>query len=469
MMRNRFSLQDILDSTGGAVIRGDPSKVFGGISIDSRTINRGDLFVALRGVKFDGHQFAKEAMEKGGEGVIIENESLGWEGTRDPRGKAVIAVGDTLRALGDIAHWWREKHPIPLIAVVGSNGKTTTKEIIATLLEGSFRVLKTSGNRNNLVGLPLTLLDLGPEHNMAVVEMGMNLKGEIKRMTEIANPDVGLITNISEAHLEGLGTFEELIKAKGDLWDTMRPNGVIVVNRDDLNVMKLAERYPGRKVTFGLEVTSDVMAKELSIEGSEGVKFTLTLRGGEVEVFFPMMGITSIYNALAGTAVASVFGVQREKIKERLEGFKPFSMRMEIIRVSNGATIINDAYNANPKSMELALKSLSEVKEAERGIAVLGDMLELGQFSDEAHARIGEKVASFGVDLLFTLGERAEIIAQKARQAGLNEDRVVVSRDHRDLLLRLKKTVKRGDWILVKGSRAMSMEKIVLGLMGEEG
>ena len=450
------------------MIRGSPGKVFGGISIDSRTIKRGDLFVALRGVKFDGHQFVQEAMEKGGEGFVIENEALGQKGTIIPRGKAVIVVGDTLRALGDIAHFWREKHPIPLIAVAGSNGKTTTKEIISTLLEGSFRILKTWGNLNNLVGLPLTLLNLCPDHNMAVVEMGMNVKGEIERMTQIATPDVGLITNINEAHLEGLGTFEELIKAKGELWDSMRPDGVIVVNQDDINVMKLAEGYRGKRVTFGLESPSDVMAKEISIEGVRGVRFTLVLRGEELEVAFPMMGISSVYNALAGTAAASVLGMQLKKIKERLELVKPFSMRMEIIRLEGGATIINDAYNANPKSMELALKALSEVKEAERGIAVLGDMLELGRFSDEAHAQIGEKVVSFGVDLLFTLGESAEIIAKRAREVGLNQGRITVSRDHRNLLFRLKKTIKRGDWILVKGSRAMSMEKIVLGLMGEE-
>ncbi len=469
MTKRSFSLQDILDSTGGRLLRGDPGKVFGGISIDSRTIKRGDIFIALRGARFDGHQFVKEAMEKGGEGAIIENEPLGMKDALDPSGKAVIAVGDTSRALGDIAHSWRKKHPIPLIAVAGSNGKTTTKEIVASLLEGSFRALKTWGNRNNLVGLPLTLLDLRPEHTIAVVEMGMNIKGEIERMTEIANPDVGLITNISEVHLEGLGTFEELVKAKGELWDTMRPDGVIVVNQDDLNVMKCAEGYPGKRVTFGLEVPSDVMAQTVRIEGGKGVRFNLTTGADEVEVAFPMMGISSVYNALAGTAVASIFGVQLRETKERLEEFKPFSMRMEIIRLSNGASIINDAYNANPRSMELALKALSEVKEAERAIAVLGDMLELGQCSDEAHARIGENVASFGVDFLFTLGEKAEIIAKKARQTGLNKDRVTVSRDHRDLLLRLKKTLKRGDWILVKGSRSMSMEKIVFGLMGEEG
>jgi UDP-N-acetylmuramoyl-tripeptide--D-alanyl-D-alanine ligase len=469
MMRNSFSLQDILDATGGRLIRGAPDKVFGGISIDSRTIKRGELFVALRGAKFDGHQFVVEAMEKGGEGFIIENEASGQRGDIDTRGKAIIVVGDTLRALGDIAHSWRQRHPIHLIAVAGSNGKTTTKEIIATLLGGSFRVLKTWGNRNNLVGLPLTLLDLCPDHNMAVVEMGMNVKGEIKRMTKIANPDVGLITNVSEAHLEGLGTFEELIRAKGELWDTMRPDGVIVVNQDDVNVMKLAEGYPGKRVTFGLEVPSDVMAKEVRIEGGKGVQFTLALREEEVKVAFPMMGISSVYNALAGTAVATVLGVQLKKIKERLEEVKPFSMHMEIIPLEGGVTIINDAYNANPKSMELALKALSEAKGAGRGIAVLGDMLELGEFSGEAHAWIGEKVVSFGVDLLFTLGESAEIIAKKAREIGLNEEHVTVSRDHRDLLLRLRKTIKREDWILVKGSRAMSMEKIVLGLTGEEG
>ncbi len=468
-MNRDLSLQDILDATGGMLIRGDPGKVFSGISIDSRTVKRGELFIALRGARFDGHQFVGEAMEKGGEGVLVENKSLGQHRTLDPMGKAVIAVEDTLRALGDIAHFWREKHPIPLIAVTGSNGKTTTKEIIATLLEASSRVLKTAGNRNNLVGLPLTLLDLRPEHTMAVVEMGMNVKGEIERMTEIANPDVGLITNISEAHLENLGTFGELVKAKGELWDTMRRDGMIVVNQDDENVVKLAQGYPGKKVTFGLEAPSDIMARAIHMEGGKGVRFTLTMGEEEVEVASPMMGIPSVYNALAGAAVASIFGVTLRQIKERLEGFKPFSMRMEIIRLDNGITIINDAYNANPRSMELALKVLSQVKGTERGIAVLGDMLELGQLSDEAHARIGERVASSGVDLLFTLGERAEIIAQKAREAGLDAGRVLVSRDPRHLLLRLKETIGRGDWILVKGSRAMSMEKIVLGLMGEEG
>ncbi len=451
------------------MIRGAPDKIFRGISIDSRTIKRGDLFIALRGVRFDGHQFVQEAMEKGGEGFIIENEAVSESGTIAATGKAIIVVGDTLRALGDIAHSWREKHPIPLIAVAGSNGKTTTKEIIATLLEGSFRILKTRGNRNNLVGLPLTLLELGPDHNMAIVEMGMNVKSEIKRLTDIASPDVGLITNITEAHLEGFGTFEELIKAKGELWETMRPDGVIVVNQDDVNVMKLAERYPGKRITFGLEIPSDVMAREIRNEGVRGFRFTLALRGEEGEVSLPMMGISSLYNAVAATAVATGFGVHLNEIKERLEGVKASPMRMEIIRLEGGATLINDAYNANPKSMELALKALSEVKEAGRGIAVLGDMLELGQLNDEAHARIGEKVVSLGVDFLFTLGESAEIIAQRAREMGLNEDHVTVSRDHRDLLHRLEKTIREGDWILIKGSRAMSMEKIVLGLMGEQG
>jgi UDP-N-acetylmuramoyl-tripeptide--D-alanyl-D-alanine ligase len=260
-----------------------------------------------------------------------------------------------------------------------------------------------------------------------------------------------------------------LQKAKGELWTTMRPDGVIVVNQDDANVVKCAQGYPGKRITFGLENPGDVTAEKVRIKGEEGVQFTLALSGEEVGVALPLMGIHSVYNALAGTAVASVFGVPLKKMKERLEGFKPFSMRMEIIPLRNGTTIINDAYNANPRSMELALKALSEVKEAKRGIAVLGDMLELGRFSEEAHARIGEKVASLGVDLLFTLGENAEIIGKTARQAGFNENRVTVSRDHGDLLLHLKRTLKRGDWILVKGSRAMAMEKIVFGLMEVEG
>jgi UDP-N-acetylmuramoyl-tripeptide--D-alanyl-D-alanine ligase len=465
-MKKRFSLQDILDATGGRLLTGDSRKAFGGISIDSRTITRGDLFIALRGARFDGHQFVKEAMERGGQGALVENAFVDRRGILDSRGKAIISVGDTLRALGDIAHFWRERHPIPLIAVAGSNGKTTTKEIIATLLGESFTVLKTVGNRNNLVGLPLTLLDLSPDHTMAVVEMGMNVKGELRRMTEISNPQVGLITNISEAHLEGLGTFEELIKTKGELWRTMRPGGVIVVNQDDVNVMKCAEGYLGNRVTFGLKVSSDVMARDVHIEGGKGVRFTLALKEEEIEITSSMVGISSVYNALAATAAASIFGVELKAIRERLQGLRPFSMRMEVIRLDNGATVINDAYNANPRSMELALKSLSEVKEAVRTIAVLGDMLELGQFTEEAHARIGKTVASLGVDYLFTLGEKAEIIANRAREGGLDADRVTVTRDHGDLLLRLKKPLERGDWILVKGSRSMSMEQIVRGLTG---
>lgn len=466
-MERIFPAQDILDATGGTLIEGDPGKVFRGISIDSRTIKRGDLFIALRGERFDGHQFVKEAVAKGGEGVIVENISLDRKDALELEGKAVIAVGDTLRALGDIAHSWRGKHPIPLIAVAGSNGKTTTKEIIASLLGGTFRVLKNVGNRNNLVGLPLTVLDLCPEHTVAVVEMGMNQRGEIERMTQIANPDVGLVTNVSETHLEGIGTFEDLVKAKGELWDTMRPDGVIVVNQDDPHVVKCAGSYPGKRVTFGLEVPSDVMAVNVRVQGGKGARCTLALGGEKVDVVLPMMGISSVYNALAGTAVASIFGVRLKEIKQRMEQFKPFPMRMEIIPLDNGATIINDAYNANPRSMELALKALSEVREAERRIAVLGDMLELGQFSDEAHARIGERVVSLGVDLLFTLGPQASIIAKGARRAGLDESRVMASMDHRDLILRIREMIQGGDWILVKGSRSMSMEKIVFGLMGE--
>jgi UDP-N-acetylmuramoyl-tripeptide--D-alanyl-D-alanine ligase len=467
-MERIFPAQDILDATGGALIGGDPGKVFRGISIDSRTIKRGDLFIALRGARFDGHQFLKEAVAKGGEGVIVENISLGPKDAAELEGKAVIAVADTLRALGDIAHFWRGKHPIPLIAVAGSNGKTTTKEMIATLLGGTFRVLKNLGNRNNLVGLPLTLLDLCPEHTVAVVEMGMNQKGEIERMTEIANPDVGLLTNISETHLEGVGTFEELVKEKGQLWDTMRPDGVIVVNQDDPHVVKCAESYPGKKVTFGLELPGDVMGVNIRLRGGKGARCTLVLGGEKADVVLPMMGISSVYNALAGAAVASVFGVGLMEIKQRMEQFEPFPMHMEIIPLDNGATIINDAYNANPRSMELALETLSEVGEAQRRIAVLGDMLELGQLSDVAHARIGQRVVSLGVDILFTLGPQASIIAQGARRAGLDESRVTASMDHRDLTLRIRETVQGGDWILVKGSRSMSMEKIVFGLM-EEG
>jgi UDP-N-acetylmuramoyl-tripeptide--D-alanyl-D-alanine ligase len=459
-----LSIEEVLKATRGKLLQGEGNTLFQGISTDSRTVTEGELFIALKGFRFDGHHYVLEALEKKAGGVVIEEDKVGdirWNGYR---AKAVIAVKDTLFALGNIALDWRRKYRTPLVALTGSNGKTTTKEMIAACLETTFPILKTKGNLNNLIGLPLTLLTLTEKERVVVLEMGMNVPGEIRRLTEIAEPDVGLITNIQEVHLEGMESLERLKEEKGELFRKMRRDGTILVNQDDPRVVDLASDYPGQKITFGIEHPAEVMAKEIRLEGAEGTFFTLILEGEAMEIHLRLLGRHFIPNALSAIAVACLFGVEVKQVKEALENFKSIPMRMEIVPLKGGKTLINDAYNANPHSMELALETLVEAKGEGRAIAVLGDMLELGNFTKEAHEQLGEKVSELSIDFLLALGEEAPIVVESAIRHGFPLERVRVVESHSEAISILKQMIQNGDWILVKGSRRMAMEKIVEGL-----
>jgi UDP-N-acetylmuramoyl-tripeptide--D-alanyl-D-alanine ligase len=459
-----LSIEEVLKATRGKLLQGEGNTLFQGISTDSRTVTEGELFIALKGFRFDGHHYVLEALEKKAGGVVIEEDKVGdirWNGYR---AKAVIAVKDTLFALGNIALDWRRKYRTPLVALTGSNGKTTTKEMIAACLETTFPILKTKGNLNNLIGLPLTLLTLTEKERVVVLEMGMNVPGEIRRLTEIAEPDVGLITNIQKVHLEGMESLERLKEEKGELFRKMRRDGTILVNQDDPRVVDLASDYPGQKITFGIEHPAEVMAKEIRLEGAEGTFFTLILEGEAMEIHLRLLGRHFIPNALSAIAVACLFGVEVKQVKEALENFKSIPMRMEIVPLKGGKTLINDAYNANPHSMELALETLVEAKGEGRAIAVLGDMLELGNFTKEAHEQLGEKVSELSIDFLLALGEEAPIVVESAIRHGFPLERVRVVESHSEAISILKQMIQNGDWILVKGSRRMAMEKIVEGL-----
>ncbi|MDI7258701.1 MAG: UDP-N-acetylmuramoyl-tripeptide--D-alanyl-D-alanine ligase [Thermodesulfobacteriota bacterium] len=459
-----FRIDEIIKATGGKLLQGKEDAVFEGISTDSRTVAGGSLFIALKGPRFDGHHYAIEALEKRAGGVVIEESKSGdirWNGYRS---QAVIAVKDTLHALGEIARDRRRKFGIPVVALTGSNGKTTTKEMISACLETTFPILKTKGNLNNLIGLPLTLLNLTGKERIVVLEMGMNVPGEIRRLTEIAEPDVGLITNIQKAHLEGMGSLEKIKEEKGALFRGMRKDGSIIVNQDDPRVVSLAEEFPGQKILFGIDQTADVMAREICLKGSEGTSFILILEGEEAEISLPLLGRHFVPNALSAIATASLFGVGLEKAKEALERFRPFLMRMEIISLEGGKTLINDAYNANPNSMELSLETLSESRGEGRAIAVLGDMLELGDFTEEAHRELGRKVGELSIDLLLAMGEEAPVLVESAIRHGFEPKKAIVVESHSEAVSILKETIRKGDWILVKGSRGMAMEKIVQGL-----
>jgi len=279
-----FSIVEVLQATGGRLLQGEEGIFFQGVATDSRTVAEGELFIALKGNRFDGHHYALEALEKMAGGVMIEEEKAGdirWNGYR-PR--AVIAVKDTLHALGDLARDRRRKYNTPVVALTGSNGKTTTREMISACLETTFPILKTRENFNNLVGLPLTLLNLTENERVVILEMGMNVPGEIRRLSEIAEPDVGLITNIHKVHLEGMGSIERLKEEKGELFRRMKKNGMIIVNRDDPHVVDLAGRFSGKRITFGIEHPADVMAKEIRLKPPEGISFILKIEGEEVEM-----------------------------------------------------------------------------------------------------------------------------------------------------------------------------------------
>ncbi len=459
-----LTIEEVLKVTGGNLVQGEGNTFFQGVSTDSRTVAEGDLFIALKGPRFDGHHYALEALGKKAGGVLIQEDKVGdirWNGDRS---KAVIAVKDTLSALGDIARDWRRKQGIPVVALTGSNGKTTTKEMIAACLETTFPVLKTKGNLNNLIGVPLTLLTLTEKERVVVLEMGMNVPGEIRKLTEIAEPDVGLITNIQKVHLEGLGSLERLKEEKGELFRRMRRDGTILVNQDDPRVIELASHYPGQKITFGTEHPAEVMAKEIRLRGAGGTSFTLILEGEAMEIHLPLFGRHFVPNALSAMAVACLFGVEVQQIKEALENFQPFPMRMEVVPLKGGKTLINDAYNANPYSMELALEALAEAKGKGRAVAVLGDMLELGSFTKEAHEQIGKKVSELSIDFLLVLGEEASTVVESAIRHGFPMERARIAENHSEAISLLRQMIQDGDWILVKGSRRMAMEKIVEGL-----
>jgi UDP-N-acetylmuramoyl-tripeptide--D-alanyl-D-alanine ligase len=457
-------LEEVLKATGGKLIQGRGDLFFQGVSTDSRTLQEGELFVALRGDRFDGHTYAMEALAHNAKGVLIEEDKIGdfhWNGFRF---RAVIAVRDTLRALGDIARERRRKFGTPVVAVTGSNGKTTTKDMISACLETRFPILKTKGNLNNLIGLPLTLLNLTEKEKVLVLEMGMNVPGEIRRLTEIAEPDVGLITNIQMVHLEGMGSLEKLKEEKGDLFRKMRQDGTIVVNQDDSRVLDLSNEFSGRKITFGVEGPADVMAKTTSLQGAKGTSFTLVSEGRETEVTLPLLGRHFVPSALSAIAVATLFGIELEKAKEALEHFQPSPMRMEVWPLGGGRTVINDAYNANPRSMEVALETLAELKGKGRAIAVLGDMLELGAFSESAHRQLGQKIKKLSIDFLIAMGEEAPVVVESAVRYGLERERAKVAESHSEAISILETWLQEGDWILVKGSRRMAMEKIAEGL-----
>jgi len=449
-----LTADEIIKATGGELLT-EGSKPFSGVSIDSRTIEEGELFFALRGERFDGHEFLNDALLKG-RGAVVDSRSAEM-----PKDRVIIYVKDTLKALQDFAHFLRMKLDIPVVAITGSNGKTTTKEMLYSVLSGSFKTLKNEGNFNNHIGLPLSLMRLELDHEVVVLEMGMNAPGEIKRLCEIAVPTHGVITNIGSAHLGMLGSYEAIREAKLEILERV---GVAVLNADDSFLMQgaaEAKKFNGEIITFSINNESHVMAKDIRTT-EKGSSFRLEFKGeGTISVDLKTHGAFNVYNALAASAVCFSLGIKIDEIGAALENFRAFPMRFEVIE-RKGITVINDAYNANPSSMEESLKELVRPGVRGRRLAVLGDMRELNDFSEHAHRNLGRMVAEMNVDVFIAVGEMMSLAAEECikSKGGKSVPEVYTFRNADDANADIINIVKQGDTLLVKGSRSMHMDKV---------
>ena len=452
-----FSIREVVEAIGERLLRGNPESRVSGVSTDTRSLQAGDLFFALKGEKADGHLYVSRAIESGAAGVVISDE------TALPRGVAtpVVKVEDPLWALGDLAKHYRSKFDVRVVGITGSVGKTTTKEMLASILCRKWKVLKNAMNFNNEIGVPLTLFQLDRDHDVVVLELAMRGLGEIRRLAAIAKPCVGVITNVGISHIERLGSQGAIADAKTELLAELPPDGVAVLNAEDGYYMVMKERFGGRKISFGSCKSADVVGTRIKTSDSGGHDFVILIDGGAVKVKLPILGHYNVYNALAAAAAAVGMGVDLYTIRDGLESFTPPAMRMELIRSKAGYVILNDTYNASPASTVGALKTLDALKGYRRKIAVLGDMLELGDYGPKAHRDIGMMVAESEIEVLVTVGELARMVAEGAAAAGMPGKAIQSFADSVETGGKLRAMVKRGDAILVKGSRAMKMEEIV--------
>jgi UDP-N-acetylmuramoyl-tripeptide--D-alanyl-D-alanine ligase len=450
-----FTAAEIIEATGGRLIAGDASARCSGIATDSRVVSAGQCFVALRGERFDGHDFVADALRAGAAAAIVSSVPDGLV-SGAAAGAFLIQVGDTLKALGDLARFHRRRFSIPVIGVTGSTGKTTTKDMAATVLSRRGAVAVTPENYNNEIGVPLAVLSLSGEHRAAVIEMAMRGAGEIAYLAAMAAPTVAVITNVGLSHLERLGAPDAIADAKGELIVAVGA-GPSVLNADDPYFARLSARARGPVLSFGLSEGAQFRAVDpAALDG--GTRFRLLCPAGEVQVLLAAPGRHQVLNALAAAAAAHAAGAALDDVAAGLAGFTASQARAQVVESRAGFRIVNDSYNASPASVEAALDLLGDMN-ARRRVAILGDMLELGPAAPELHRAIGEQAAHAGVDLLIAVGEMARFIADGAR-AAMPHDRVRWTQSGDEAAAWALDALRPGDVVLVKASRAMAFERI---------
>ncbi len=441
-----------------------PRDPLGGVSSDSRTLEAGQLFVALKGERYDGHQFVAQALAKGAAAALV---ARGFSLPSGPPA-CLLEVPDTLKALGDLAAAWRREFSTRVAAITGSNGKTTSKEMLAAILGQRHRVLKNRGNLNNLIGLPLTLLTLDEGHSAAVLEMGMNQPGEIARLTQIAAPEAGLITNVGPAHLGPLGSLEAVAAAKVELFQGLSVSATALVNLDDPRLAPWARRLDCRVLTFGLNAAAEVRARSVTAQG-EGQSFELALPMGEpVTVRLPVAGLHNVRNAVAAAAAAWALGQDPQSMMAGLISFRPMPGRLTPIKTRGGMWLLDDTYNANPASLAAGLQTLDSLAGDRPRALILGDMLELGPSAPQLHFNAGRQAVESGCSLVLALGEQAEQVVAGARDAGLGGSAAQGFGELDPLLAEAGRLLNPEHVLLVKGSRSMHMERAVKALTGRK-
>jgi len=455
---------DVAAAARGRVISGDPLTRIGAWSIDSRTVSAGDLFVAIRGDRFDGHDFVAAALAAGAAGVVVTRTPvLPQAGAEGPASRpVVIQVDDTTRALQDAAREVRRRSGAKVVAITGSAGKTTTKELTAEFLAAKYTVFRNKGNFNNHIGLPLSLLELGSRPDVAVVELGMNHAGEIRTLVGIAEPDVRVWTNVGDAHMGFFASADAIADAKGEILESARPGDLLVAGADDPRIRTRVGRFAGRTVTFGLSDRAHVRASLVEHRGLDGMAATITTPHGSARIDTPLLGTGNLLNLLAAVAVATELGVPLDAVRPRAARMRPAAHRGELLRLPGGVTLIDDSYNSSPAALKRSLETVRNATGSARKIAILGEMLELGDHAPRLHDECGWAAAESGLDLLIAVGGApAARLAEAAKTGGMRPGavaHVATSAEAADLALT---KVRAGDLVLVKGSRGIRTDIVV--------
>lgn len=451
-----MKIKDIIDITKGNLITGREDFECENFSKDTRTIQEGDTYIGIKGEKFDGNEFWKQALDNGAEAVIIQDIEITDIEKEKYSNKIIVKVENTLKALYEIAKYKRSLYDIPVIAVTGSVGKTSTKDVIASVVSSRYKTLKTEGNNNNNIGLPLTILKL-KDHEAMVVEMGMNHFGEISLLTDIAKPTLAVITNIGTSHIGNLGSRENILKAKLEILEGMKIPKIIINNDNDLLHKWYEESKNKIEIhTFGIQNESELTAKDIKLE-EESSEFLAKSSLGLVKINVPVGGEHFVYNALCAIEVGHILGITDENIKKGIEKFELTKKRMDIKKLANGAIVINDAYNASYESMKASLNFLAR-HTGKRKIAVLGDMFELGEYTEELHRNVGKEVAKNGIDILICSGENSKYIIEEVKQ---NKNlKIYFMNNNEQIAEKLTQELRNGDVVLVKASNGMKFFEI---------